>query len=163
MDPLFTKRLILRPLVAGDFAALSQLYTDVDMMRYISGQPRTRQQTLKRLKGNLLQHQRYGFGLCAVLWRRNGQFVGRGGIEPREEEEGLAGELAWMVAKKWWGSGLGLEMAEAFLHYGRKNLDLVRLFATADLRNKHSISIMQKLGMVKVGEDNRRVEFEIRS
>lgn len=75
----------------------------------------------------------------------------------------MAGELAWMFARDWWGKGLGLEVGEAIVQYALENLTLSRIFATADHRNVASVTIMKRLGMHLVTTTARGVEYEVRS
>jgi RimJ/RimL family protein N-acetyltransferase len=163
VEILNTARLTLRPLMVSDLDALCELYADPQVMAYVTGRPRSRAETAKRLETNVEQHRQYGFGLCATLWRETATFIGRCGLEPRIEPDGTAGELAWMFTREWWGKGLGLEVSQALLRYAIDHLRLCRVFATADHRNVASIAIMKRLGMRLVDTTDRGVEYEVRS
>jgi [ribosomal protein S5]-alanine N-acetyltransferase len=161
MDVLETQRLILRPLEPMDLEALHRLYSQLELMRYITGQPRSYAKTRERLLAHMADHNRYGFGLCAAILKANGEMIGRCGLEPVTRPEGLEGSLAWMFKKSYWGQGLATEFGEAMLAYGFDHLRLRRIFATADPRNKASIRVMQKLGMRFARSDDFEVEYEI--
>lgn len=162
MRELRTARLTLRPLELGDVDDLHRLYGDPQVMRYIIGRPRSREETEGRLDAHIAQYRQYGFGLCAAILLETGEMVGRCGYEPREEATGLAGEMAWMFGQPWWGLGLGIEVGTELVRYGLEVLSLHRIFALADVPNVASIAIMKRLGMQKVYEDPRQVEYELR-
>ena len=56
-------------------------------------------------------------------------------------------EVAYMIAKAYWGQGLGTEAAQAILAYGFKKLGLTRLICLIDRGNKASISVAENIGM----------------
>ncbi|MEM7283132.1 MAG: GNAT family N-acetyltransferase [Pseudomonadota bacterium] len=161
MQPLVTRRLILRPIELSDFESLCLLYGDVEVMKYVTGKPRTREKTQQRLAAHVKQHTQFGFGLCAAISKNENRFIGRCGLEPRLEPRGLSGELAWMFVPSYWGKGLATESAKALIQFAKARLEIHRIFATADHRNIASIAIMKKLGMSLVREDSRGVEYEI--
>ena len=73
MDPVHTDRLLLRPLVRRDLRALHRLYSDPELMHYITGRPRTVWETRARLKKDLAHHRDFGFGLCLVQLAASGR------------------------------------------------------------------------------------------
>ncbi len=159
MEPIHTQRLTLRPLVHTDLDDLHKLFANADVMRYIIGRPRSHQESAEKLNTAIHQHEEFGFGLCATLWRATGELIGRCGWEPREE--GIEGELAWMFAPPWWRRGLGVEVGRTLIEYGLCQLNLQRVYARADPRNTASIAIMQRLEMVLVAETDEEIEYEL--
>lgn len=161
MDNIETSRLFFRPLVLGDLDDLFGLYGDSELMKYITGQPRSYPETYTRLKAHIADHEVYGFGLCAAIIKSSGEMIGRCGLEPVDELKGLQGDLAWMFQQAYWGQGLATECGLALIDYGFSHLPIQRIFATADHANQASIRVMEKLGMVYVQSDKRGVEYEI--
>ncbi len=161
MRNLETPRLLLRPLTIDDLDELHQLYGDKRVMEFVTGTPRTREESKQRLAAHLQQHEQFGFGLCAAITKSDNQMIGRCGLEPRTEAKGLVGELAWMFTPEMWAQGFGAEVGFELVAFGLKVLGLQRVYATADHRNLASIAIMKKLGMSQVSEDERGVEYEI--
>jgi ribosomal-protein-alanine N-acetyltransferase len=157
---LETQRLLLRPLTEADLDDLYALYRQPDLMRYITGQPRSYTKTQERLRSHMAEYKRYGFGLCATILKANGEMIGRCGLEPVNRATGLEGNMAWMFKKAYWGQGLATEFGQAMLPYGFERLHLRRIFATADHRNVASIRVMQKLGMRLARTDDFEVEYE---
>lgn len=161
MRTLDLPRLTLRPLTAGDLTDLIKLYSDEQVMKFITGSPRTKEITAQRLAAHVHQHEQFGFGLCAAITKVDQLFVGRCGLEPRLEPEGMAGELAWMFTPQLWGQGLGTEAGRELIKFGFAELGLQRVYATANRLNAASITIMTKLDMSLVREDEDIVEYEI--
>lgn len=159
---LETERLILRPLVMQDLDDLYALYSRLELMQYITGRPRTFQETQERLLHHMADHQRCGFGLCATLDKTTGKMIGRCGMEPVVGAAGMEGDIAWMFLQAFWGRGLATEVARALIHHGLEVLCLSRIFATADLRNVASIRVMEKVGMRWLRSTPDEVEYEIR-
>jgi ribosomal-protein-alanine N-acetyltransferase len=162
MKPIFTPRLILKPLTEHDLEPLHRLTGSDRLMRYISGAGNTVEETQARLIKDLGYHSEFGFGLCLCDWRETGEVIGRAGIIPHPTESGLEGELAWLFAEEWWGRGLATEVATALIDHGR-SLGLSRIFALANPKNVASIRVMQKLGMAQVHSSTSEVEYQLLS
>jgi ribosomal-protein-alanine N-acetyltransferase len=157
---LETERLLLRPLTPADLDALYMLYKQPELMRYITGQPRSYAKTQERLLIHIAEYEHYGFGLYAAILKTTGEMIGRCGLEPVHGAAGFEGNMAWMFKQAYWGQGLATEFGRAMLAYGFDQLQLPRIFATADHRNVASIRVMQKLGMRFVHADDFEVEYE---
>jgi len=65
--------------------------------------------------------------------------------------------VAYLLAKAYWGQGLGTEAAQAILHYGFEQLRLSRLICLIDRENQASIKVATHIGMTfeKEGKDER--------
>ena len=55
--------------------------------------------------------------------------------------------MAYLLAKAYWGRGLGTEAARAILAYGFEQLRLSRLICLIDPANEASIKVAMKIGM----------------
>lgn len=160
MIEIRTPRLHLRPIRPTDLEDLARLYADAEVMRWITGRPRSNSQTALRLQHHMLDFENFGFGLFATLDKHNGRFLGRCGFEPRPTPTGLQGELAWMFVPPAWGRGLAMEVGRALIRFARQHTDCVRLFATAHHQNKKSIAVMRRIGLHYCATRNREVEYE---
>ena len=56
-------------------------------------------------------------------------------------------EVAYLLARDYWGQGLGTEAARAILDYGFEQLDLSRLICLIDSDNLASIKVAERIGM----------------
>jgi RimJ/RimL family protein N-acetyltransferase len=56
-------------------------------------------------------------------------------------------EVAYTIARRYWGQGFATEAAQAILNYGFQNLDLTRLICLPDPENVASQKVAEKIGM----------------
>jgi ribosomal-protein-alanine N-acetyltransferase len=65
-------------------------------------------------------------------------------------------EVAYLLAKEYWGQGLGTEAAQGVSQYGFEQLNLSRLICMIHPGNQASINVAVKIGMSleKEMEDN---------
>jgi len=139
MDVLTTDRLVLRPLVSQDVGNLAHLFAQSALMQYITGHPLSYAQVSDGLRQQIMHHEQYGFGFCAVILKTTGAFIGRGGLKPGESPRGITGELSWLLSTAYWGRGLATELGQVSIEYGVTNLRLARIFATAYRANRASV------------------------
>ncbi len=145
---LETRRLVLRRLVLEDLDDLFTLYRDPEIRRYFPDGTLTHDETREDLEWFLDGHPDHPeLGLWATIDRRTGRFVGRCGLLPWTIEERSEVEVAYMVAKEFWGQGLGTEAAWAIAHHGFEQLRLSRLICMIDPLNRASIRVACKIGM----------------
>jgi RimJ/RimL family protein N-acetyltransferase len=161
MQPFETQRLLLRPLTLRDLEDLYELYRRPELMRYITGEPRSYAKTRARLLDHIADHERHGFGLCAAICKETGEMIGRCGLEPIPGPTGVEGNIAWLFKRACWGRGLATEFGKEMVAYGFAELGLKRIVATAVHANLASIRIMQKIGMQWVHSTARGVLYEI--
>jgi ribosomal-protein-alanine N-acetyltransferase len=140
---LETERLRLRPMDDGDYEPLCALYADPEVMRYVAG-VRTREQTRERLDAMIDHWARHGFGIWALYHRPDNAFVGRCGVG---FFHGGEAELAYTLARSFWGRGLATEAARAAVAVAFERLHLPQVVAYADVENTASQRVMIKLGM----------------
>jgi ribosomal-protein-alanine N-acetyltransferase len=153
-----TKRLILRLLTMDDLDALFALYRDPEVRQYFPEGTLTYEETKEELEWIInVYYGQYGFGLWATIHKETGEFIGRCGLLPWTIEERSEVEVAYLIAKEYWGQGLGTEAAQAIRDYGFEQLHLSRLICLIDRANQASIKVATKIGMTfeKEGEDEK--------
>lgn len=158
MKILETKRLILRHLLPGDLDSLFALYRDPEIRRYFPEGVLTYEETKEELEWFLHGHPAYPeLGLWATLYKETNQFIGRCGLLPWTIDQRSEVEVAYLLAKEYWGQGLGTEAAQAIVNYGFEELHLSRLICLIDRENQASIKVALKIGMTfeKEGEDDK--------
>jgi ribosomal-protein-alanine N-acetyltransferase len=145
---LETKRLLLRRLTMDDLDALSTLYRDPEVRKYFPEGTLTYEETKEELEWIInVYYGQYGYGLWATIHKETGEFIGRCGLLPWIIEQRPEVEVAYMLAKAYWGQGLGTEAAQAVLNYGFAQLQLSRLICLIDRENQASIRVANKIGM----------------
>ena len=97
--------------------------------------------------------QQWGFGLWAVERKSDRALIGCIGLKqvPFEAAFTPAVEIAWRLAKPYWGQGLASEGAKAALKFGFEQLQLATIVSFTAVCNQRSQQLMQRLGMQQVG------------
>lgn len=145
---LETERLTLRRLLPGDLDDLYALYRDPDIRRYFPDGTLTYDETQAELEWFLNGHpRRPELGLWATIYRPNGRFIGRCGLLPWTIDGQDEVEIAYLLAKEYWGQGLGTEAARGIRDYAFEKLGLSRLICLIDADNGASIKVATNIGM----------------
>lgn len=143
MPEIETVRLKLRHFTPEDFDDLFRLYTDPEVMRYLS--PRTREQTQASLCKHIQHWQEQNFGMWAVIDKQTSKMIGRCGLGFLENTPEV--ELGYVFDKSYWNMGLATEASKATLKYGFEEVKLERIVAIAKPENIASVRVIQKVGM----------------
>jgi ribosomal-protein-alanine N-acetyltransferase len=150
---LETDRLVLRRLVPGDLDSLFALYRDADVRRYFPEGTLTYEETREELEWFLDGHPSHPeLGLWATVHKASDEFIGRCGLLPWTLRDRHEVEVAYLLAKQYWGQGLATEAAHAIAEYAFGHLGLSRLVCMIDPENLASIQVATKIGMSLEGE-----------
>lgn len=143
-----TKRLVIRMFGKDDFEALAQILGDSEVMEYSLGGAMDRAEALDYFEKRFLgQYEYCGFGFWALIDRINGSLVGFAGLIIQEIDDKEEVELAYRIARRYWGQGLATEAAVAIRDYAFQELGLERLISIIEPRNVRSIRVAEKVGM----------------
>jgi len=98
----------------------------------------------------------HGFGQWAVELPDAASFIGVVGLETVSYEARFtpAVEVAWRLARPYWGQGYATEAARAALNYGFGELGLDEIVAVTVPANQRSRRVMERLGMTRSLEDD---------
>jgi len=158
MKILETQRLILRRMVPDDLDNLYRLYRDPEIRRYFPEGTLTYTETKEELDWFLDGHPRHPeLGLWATIHKETNQFIGRCGLLPWTIDGRDEVEVAYLLAKEFWGQGLATEAARAIAQYAFEKLRVPRLICLVDRDNRASIHVATKIGMSfeKEGKDEK--------
>jgi ribosomal-protein-alanine N-acetyltransferase len=158
MKILETDRLVLRHMDPGDLDDLFNLYRDPEIRRYFPEGTLNYEETKEELEWFLNGHPKHPeLGLWATIHKPTNQLIGRCGLLPWVIDGQYEVEVAYMIAKEYWGQGLGTEAAQGILDYGFNELGFARLICLIDHRNLASIRVATKIGMgfEKEGQDDK--------
>ena len=151
---LETNRLTLRRLVPDDLDALYALYSDPEMRLYFppegasADRTLTREETKEELDWFLNGHPKHPeLGLWATILKETGEFIGRCGLLPWTIDGQDEVEVAYMIDKRYWRRGLGVEAARGIRDYAFNHLGLSRLICMIDGENAASIGVAEGIGM----------------
>jgi RimJ/RimL family protein N-acetyltransferase len=106
MKILETNRLIFRHLNIDDLDDLYALYCDPEVIKYIPDAPRSSEETRQELEWHMNGHPRHPeLGLWATIHKASNQFIGRCGLLPWTIDQREEVEVAYLLAKQYWGQG----------------------------------------------------------
>jgi RimJ/RimL family protein N-acetyltransferase len=145
---LETDRLVLRHLERDDLESLYALYRDPEIRRYFPEGMLTRDETREELEWFLDGHPEHPeLGLWATILKPSDRFIGRCGLLPWTIDDRQEVEVAYLLAREFWGRGLATEAARAIVRYAFDRLALSRLICLIDPANQASIGVAERIGM----------------
>ncbi len=144
-----TERLLLRPLTLADTDDLAALYADPETMRFLGG-TRPPEMARAQIELSLDQYKRWGYSFWATIHKADGRFIGRCGLLPQRIDGREEAEVTYMIARPFWGRGLGTEAARAVKEYGVRRYGFPRLTSFISPGNIASQRVAEKNGMKHV-------------
>lgn len=155
--PVATERLWLREFVADDLPAMLAYGSNPKVNRYMLFAPDEEENARKHLAAVLRQqgHARRKSWELAAARQQDGQVVGACDLNLTPEGEG---DLGYVLAEEHWGQGYGTEILRSLVRACFGELQLPRVVATIDVRNKRSIRVAEKAGLRWEGTLRRHVE-----
>lgn len=154
MTTVETERLLLRPWCEADLDHLVRLYSNVEVMRFISGGvPWDRGRVETMLDRIMRLWRERGFGPWAAIDKASGAWLGEIGLnEIPDWPEADKIEVGWELDPAWWGRGLAPEGGRAALEFGFGVHRLPRIISVTRPDNAKSRRVMEKLGLTCQGE-----------
>ena len=144
--PVETCRLCLRVFEPADLDALANINSDPDVMHHTGdGNPVSREETDRRLRGYIEHWRENGFGLRAAIHKSDHALVGFCGLQFVAGRHEI--EIGFRLAKKYWGQGLATEATRAVLRHGFEVLGLERVIGLARPANVASQRVLEKSGL----------------
>jgi RimJ/RimL family protein N-acetyltransferase len=156
MKILETKRLIIRHYIPEDLDTLFDIFCDPKVKTYLPDAPTTYEKAREELEWFQNGHPKNPkLGLWGTIHKDTGQFIGSCGLLPLTIDGKPEIELSYMLARFYWGQGLGTEAAKAVLSYGFEQLGLQRVICLVDPENLRSVNVAKNIGMTfeREGED----------
>jgi RimJ/RimL family protein N-acetyltransferase len=149
---LDTPRLVLRPLVPGDAAAVQALAGDREVAYSTLNIPHPYPDgAAEAWIGTLPVAYDCGDAVVFGLTMRDGgALVGTCGL--KLELPHSRAEIGYWIGRPFWGQGLATEAARAVIEYAFTRLGVRRVYAHYYSRNPASGAVMRKLGMTHEGK-----------
>ncbi len=147
--PIDTARLRLRPYTPDDLDALHAIQSRPDVMRYLYGEPRSREEVRDVLATRVCHPtiEREGDRLFLAMERRDsGTVIGDVSLHWLSAEH-RQGEIGFVLHPDHHGRGYGREAATEMLRLGFAGLGLHRIIGRCDARNDASARLLERLGM----------------
>jgi len=138
-----------------DLDSIAELNADPEVMKYILP-PLSRDIVAQVIQWFQNEWTRLGYGCFALFEKESGKFVGQCGLQKLEgKPESKEVEIAFIIAKSFWGKGYATEAVAAVLDFGFTNRGLSRIVAVTMEENSPSNKVLEKIGFQYQG--NKRV------
>ena len=153
MTILTTERLRLEPFSDAHLDGLNAMNSDPEVMRYLTGQRETREETVAVIERVKARWTEFGFSWWSFIDRTGGQVVGAGCIQHLRKDDSPSPdptcplEIGWRLRRDRWGQGLATEAAVAMAGFAFDTLRADALYAVCHPENAASASVMKRLGM----------------
>ena len=145
-----TARLILRAHEAADLDAVAAMWSDVELVRHITGKPSTREESWARILRYAGLWAVKGYGYWAVEDKATGRFAGDIGLADFARDIAppieMAPEAGWALASWAHGKGYATEAMLAALAWMDANLAGPRAHCMLAAENAASVRVAQKCG-----------------
>ena len=144
-----TTRLKFRKLTRKDIPNWTKFFINNDRLKFLgidlTKSPETH--ATEWIEKQIDRYETQGLGHLAVELKDTNEFIGVGGIIPRELENRSEFEIAYSLIPQFWKKGYGIELAHQMKEYGFSNLKAKRFVSIIDKDNTDSINIAIKNGM----------------
>ncbi len=152
-----TPRLLLRPSLLSDTAALFEFLGDKEAMRHthVDATPAA---CRRRIAVHEWRRRRDGYAPWTVIRKDDAEIIGWGGLYDDPFEPGWGCEIGYFFHRDAWGHGYASELVAAALHQADRELRIREVRAFAHPENAASRKILETAGfrMVRfVPEMNR--------
>ena len=140
---LQTERLIIRKFKPDDLAALIDMFTDPDVMRYIGPRRALTEDETQKWLSDMLLHQEHILTRYAVALRESDELIGVAGVR---DEDGIK-DFGYYFRRSFWGKGYAIEACSAILNHIENTLNIrdYQIFIADE--NINSIKMIQRLGL----------------
>jgi RimJ/RimL family protein N-acetyltransferase len=142
-----TTRLIIREFVPEDLNDLSLLLADEAVMHFSLTGPLSKERSAAFLEGCQNAYGQQGFSQYALTLKHTNQFIGFCGFFTPIINDKNEVELAYRVAKNFWGKGFATEAAIACKDYAFLELHIHKLISIIEPANIDSVKVAEKVGM----------------
>ncbi|GAC1312707.1 MAG: GNAT family N-acetyltransferase [Mucilaginibacter sp.] len=88
-------------------------------------------------------------GTWGIFNKADGDFIGSCLLRPFDNGQGIA-ELGYSMERKYWGNGIGTEMATAMVAHGFTDPATLQIVAVTTLENVGSQRVLEKAGLKRM-------------
>lgn len=147
---LETERLRLRGRTVDDFPYFEAMWGDPNVVKFITGEPQSRETTWGKFLRSIGHWEAMGFGYWLVEERETGKFAGEVGFGEfkRELEPVIEGEpeIGWVLCADAHGKGYATEAAKAAIAWGDQHFKQGRMSCIIEEGHAASIHVAEKCG-----------------
>lgn len=148
LDRIATDRLIGERMTPAFFDDLHRLYSDPIVALTLTRDAKSLkpEQTAERMRAQIDNWDRNGFGLWRLTRAEDGAFVGRGGLRWMEVGGERSVEVGYALLPEFWGVGFATEIARKSVEIAFTELTLEQLISITLVTNRRSRRVMEKAG-----------------
>jgi RimJ/RimL family protein N-acetyltransferase len=150
---ILTERTRMRAHRVEDFAAMTAMWAEEAVVRFILGRPSAPSETWSRLLRYMGHWQALGFGYWAVEDRETGEYLGDTGFADYQREIspplGNVPEAGWALVSSAHGKGLATEIVKAAHDWADRNFLGEHTVAIFDPTHEGSVRVAEKCGYVR--------------
>lgn len=146
-----TKRLKLRPLTYEDTDAIYRIFSNPEVTRFWGhNMLKNKSEAKKFIKQTINGAKDESLLEWGVIEKESDTLIGVCAYSGWNREHKRA-EIGFALQKDRWGQRYMTELLQTFIAYGFRRLQLLRIEADVDPRNKASIRLLEKFGFQKEG------------
>ncbi len=146
-DPIIqTPRCCLFPFEETDLRDAASFLQDPEVM-YAWERTFTDEEILQSIRDCKQEQSRNGFSIMMARHRDTHEPIGRAGVRKDALHGKPVIEIAYMLAKRFWGQGYATELADACINFAFQTLKEDIVYAEVRPTNKASIAVLHRLGM----------------
>jgi RimJ/RimL family protein N-acetyltransferase len=147
MTILSTARLRLVPFDDSHLDGLNALNGDPEVMRYLTGKPETREETIAVIERVKARWAEWGYSWWSFFEHDSGELIGAGCIQHLGRDKANPLEIGWRLRQDRWHRGLASESALAMAGFAFDTLNTPQLASVCHVDNAASAKVMRRLGM----------------
>ena len=153
---LKTERLTLRPVQLGDENQIHEYAGDkeITMMFWLPND--TFEETVDFVKRNVKEWESENPTDFEFVIIYEGKIIGGCDCDLGHSEDHSYATLGWIINKKYRQHGFASEAAAALLDFAFTRLDVQKVYAQCDCKNKASFGVMKKIGMKLIDDKGTR-------
>lgn len=142
-----TERLIIREFFLREEEIYLDHFSDDEVCRYIP--QRTRTERVNIFLASLVNYiSNKNLGTWGIFNKLDDDFIGSCLLRMFNNEPGIV-ELGYSLERRYWGKGIGTEMAKAMIAYAYSDPTTTEVVGVTDLNNIASQRVLEKAGLVR--------------
>lgn len=151
-----TPRIIIREFVAEEENIYLNHFTDEEVCKHLPKRSREERTNIFRTAlANYAATKQTG--IWGMFDKLTGDFIGSCLLRPFENEPGVL-ELGYSMEKRYWGKGIGTEMAIATVNYALAYETIKEVVGVTTLDNTGSQRVLEKADLVRMDDWDRNGE-----
>jgi len=141
-----SERLRFRKLTEADIPAWITFFDNNDRLSFLGMDLSKSKEALAEgwIRAQFDRYKNSGIGHLAAELKETGEFIGLGGILPRELEGKQEYEIAYSLLPKFWKKGYGTELAQTMTAFGIQHISPERFISIIHINNHASIRVAEK-------------------